>query len=350
MTYYTSKLVVAFVFVFSFAQVAKAQFTITPGQTAADLVQAMTGQNVIVTNPVLTCHDSANAVFSYTDTALHISDGIILMTGYAAQINNPWNFALNHQNGNGGDSLLTAIVGFGTYDACKLEFDVEAAYDTLFLRYVMGSDEYPEYSCSYFGDRLGFFISGGIYSDSNFALVPDTTLFVGTGSIGCPYDTLSFQYFIDNQVQGDTSIAFDGYTHPLEAWAYVTPGTTYHLKIIIGDISDMVFDSGILIEGGSLGSKNALSVANVENDKNRATVYPNPFSDHISVRLPDELQNKNVEVHIMNLLGQDIYHYTGKGNGLNQALKNNIKQLGTGIYTMSLLSENSSQVMKFQKN
>ena len=132
-----------------------------PDQTATDLLQAMTGQNVVISNETLTCMDTANAIFNFTGSALGISDGILLYTGRVDQISNPWNFALTHVNNTPGDANVTATVGFGTFDACALEFDVVAAYDTLFLRYVVGSDEYPEYSCSYFGDHLGFFIYGG---------------------------------------------------------------------------------------------------------------------------------------------------------------------------------------------
>lgn len=197
-----------------------------PDQTATDLLQAMTGQNVVISNETLTCMDTANAIFNFTGSALGISDGILLYTGRVDQISNPWNFALTHVNNTPGDANVTATVGFGTFDACALEFDVVAAYDTLFLRYVVGSDEYPEYSCSYFGDHLGFFINGGGYVDSNFAQFPDTNIYVTGARIACPYDTFAFQYYVDNYVQQAPDIAFDGYSLPIESSILVTLAIT----------------------------------------------------------------------------------------------------------------------------
>ena len=69
-----------------------------PDQTATDLLQAMTGQNVVISNETLTCMDTANAIFNFTGSALGISDGILLYTGRVDQISNPWNFALTHVN------------------------------------------------------------------------------------------------------------------------------------------------------------------------------------------------------------------------------------------------------------
>src|SRR5690606_590159 len=60
------------------------------------------------------------------------------------------------------------------------------------------------------------------------------------------------QYFVGNQNADD--FMFNGFTVTLTAWALVTCGETYHIKLAIGDAADSGLDSGVFIEGGSFAS------------------------------------------------------------------------------------------------
>jgi OOP family OmpA-OmpF porin len=48
------------------------------------------------------------------------------------------------------------------------------------------------------------------------------------------------------------NLQFDGITTKLVAQTYVEPYKRYHLKIIISDVSDNIYDSGVFLEKGSL--------------------------------------------------------------------------------------------------
>ena len=51
------------------------------------------------------------------------------------------------------------------------------------------------------------------------------------------------------------NLRYDGITNKLIAQAYVTPYKKYRLKIILADVADNIYDSGVFIEDRSLMSK-----------------------------------------------------------------------------------------------
>jgi outer membrane protein OmpA-like peptidoglycan-associated protein len=61
------------------------------------------------------------------------------------------------------------------------------------------------------------------------------------------------KYAVDYQ----HSLQYDGYTTLLPAQAHVIPFRTYHIKIVIADVGDHVYDSGVFLQGGSFKSKKA---------------------------------------------------------------------------------------------
>lgn len=357
---FNSKLLLAAVTCCMSATTTNAQLTTTSNQTALDLITELTGLNVTVSNATLTCGANENGIFTYGGSVLPVSDGIMLATCDVADVAQPANIFLPAGVGGPGDPTLSNIIGAPTLAACALECDVIAVYDTLYLNYTFASEEYPEYNCSIFNDVFGFFITGpGFPTDTNFAIVPNTTIPTAINSVndgtntninctdmgpGSPFT----QYYIDN-VSG-TDIAFDGMTTKIEAFIVVTTGVSYHLKFVVANTSDNGWQSGVFLEGGSLASKNASTtkVAGV-NNKGKTLVYPNPFKDDMSVTLPENLMNKTVDVMVVNSVGQNVYHYNGIGGGLNESIKNKAKVLNTGIYTMTIQSEEYNQVVKFQK-
>jgi hypothetical protein len=125
------------------------------------------------------------------------------------------------------------------------------------------SDEYDEYVGSAYNDVFGYFITSDITAPhtgyENFALVPGTTNpvsinFVNNGSVGvndtgATTDLTQSAQFISNNVGSTTvTVEYDGMTKKLRASAKnLTPGTTYHVKLALADISDSGYDSSILI-------------------------------------------------------------------------------------------------------
>ena len=86
----------------------------------------------------------------------------------------------------------------------------------------------------------------------NIALVPGTSDFVSINNVN---DAMNADYYVDNDdmTLGDsTQIEYDGFTVPLTAVANVTPGETYHVKIVVADAGDSVLDSGVFLSVESL--------------------------------------------------------------------------------------------------
>ncbi|MFM7730250.1 MAG: choice-of-anchor L domain-containing protein, partial [Flavobacteriales bacterium] len=89
----------------------------------------------------------------------------------------------------------------------------------------------------------------------NIALIPGSSTPISINTVN---DQLNTQYYIDNF--GDTEHQADGLTTVLAAQAEVICGQTYHIKIVIGDASDGIYDSWVYLEGGSFQS-NQLDLA-----------------------------------------------------------------------------------------
>ena len=253
-----------------------AQINIVPGQTAEVLAQKIAGQGVTITNASLHCPSGANGLFAVTGSNLGLDSGILLTTGRAATsgsnygINGYSVFLASTDNGAPGDPSLDLLAGQRTVDACSLEFDVIPNGDTIKFNYVFSSEEYINSVCGPYNDAFAFFISGpGIVGYENIALVPGTKIPVTintinngipgvTGNIvnctkmgpGSPFTS----YYVDN-VSG-TTLTHRGFTKILQAVHSVTPCSIYHLRIVIADAGDPLYDSGVFLEAGSLQTDN----------------------------------------------------------------------------------------------
>jgi gliding motility-associated-like protein len=248
------------------------QITVTTGTPVNTLVQnVLVGQGVTVTNVTYTGHPNAIGHFTTgaNPTNLGLSEGIILSTGIVNDTWGPIGSAASNMastnNGTAGQSQLTALAGYTTYDAAILEFDFMPLSDTIEFRYVFGSEEYHEYVNSGFNDVFAFFISGpnplgGVYTDVNIAKIPGTNTPVSIDNVnnGNHFTDCAFgpctncAYFVDNCY--GTSVVYDAFTVVLTAWAAVIPCMTYHLKLGIADAGDGILDSGVFLEANSFTS------------------------------------------------------------------------------------------------
>ncbi|MFM7310566.1 MAG: choice-of-anchor L domain-containing protein, partial [Flavobacteriales bacterium] len=196
---------------------------------------------------------------------LGIANGLIIGTGSvdgADGPNNSGSWALGPPDGSDGvgDVDLENLSGMNLNNTAILEFDFIPTGDSLSFNYVFSSEEYPEFVNS-INDAFGFFLSGpgiaGPYTNNaiNIALIPGSSTPISINTVN---DQLNTQYYIDNF--GDTELQADGLTTVLAAQAEVICGQTYHIKIVIGDASDGIYDSWVYLEGGSFQS-NQLDLA-----------------------------------------------------------------------------------------
>lgn len=254
---------------------AAAQLVVTTTQTPQQLVQdVLLGTGVTVSNVsfngVLNPGTPQEGTGAFTGTSnMGIGAGITLSTGFAQNIAQPsTGFMSDQLIPNIIDPDLETIAGGITINnSAVLEFDFVTTGDSVKFRYVFGSEEYPEFVCS-FNDAFGFFLSGpgiaGPYTNNavNIALVPGTTTPVtidnvnnGLNNNGDPNDPncppVNPAYFVVND---ENTIVFDGFTTVLEARYAVQCGQTYHIKLAICDALDQAYDSGVFLEAGSFQS------------------------------------------------------------------------------------------------
>ena len=217
---------------------------------------------IVIANVTLTGNPEGVGFFDAGGTDLDIPAGILLSTGNAATVASPASNFISASLGQSGDSDID-----GSAEATIIEFDfTPTVSDTLAFSYVFGSEEYPEYVCSGFNDQFRFLISGpGLPSDPgssgfNASLVPGTDQVVSIDNVNsgngqnCP--PANEQYYVNNF--NSTHLAFDGRTVCLPAKFFVQAGETYHAKIIVADVADSIYDSGVFIGVNSLGADSLL--------------------------------------------------------------------------------------------
>jgi subtilisin-like proprotein convertase family protein len=224
------------------------QLTVNNSQTATQLAQILAGPNVTVSNATLTGASTASGSFNGVNSNIGMNSGVILSSGDIANAPGPNNSAGGGDNlGQGGTSETDALAGVTTYDAITLEFDFDVQSDFIQFQYIFASEEYPEYAPpnnSSYNDVFAFYISGpGIVGQENIALVPGTSNPVAINNINTITNN---QYYIDNA--GGTTVQYDAWTTILTAERQgLTPCNTYHMKLIIADAGDAVWNSAVFL-------------------------------------------------------------------------------------------------------
>jgi gliding motility-associated-like protein len=251
------------------------QLTTTHTQDSTALMRMITGPGVVSWNASLSQpYDSTAGFFVGTASNIGLDSGIVLGTGSIYLGEGPNDDCCAGQGigppYNPGDPLLDVIAGTNTTDATLLEFDLVASCDTIGIRFVFGSEEYPEFTCNQYNDAFGFFIDGpGYTGPTNIALIPGTTTpitinTVHDGSNGSPYfpcPAINANYYVNNgdgtTPAANPSVQYDGFTTVIDVRTWVQPCDTYRISFRIADGFDDVWDSGIFIEAGGLRCTNS---------------------------------------------------------------------------------------------
>ncbi|MCS6928845.1 MAG: choice-of-anchor L domain-containing protein [Saprospiraceae bacterium] len=205
--------------------------------------------------------------------AVGLERGIVMTTGLAETINptaGPFGadqvgsvFATNNLSGlvPGTDPDLSPISSGALYDITAYTIRFIPTADTLRFRYCFASEEYPEFACSDYNDIFGFFISGpGYPKPTNIARIPGTSLPVAINNIhpgnptaNRPCPPRNAQLYINN-LNSNKQPTYDGLTGVFTAEAVVVPCDTYVIRLVIADVGDPVYDSGVFLEAKSFGT------------------------------------------------------------------------------------------------
>lgn len=267
----------------------------TGGVTTAQMTSVLNGTGVTISNMTITPIPGCNVnqgvgIFTNGTTpvgpgpVLGEPTGVIVANNAFANAANAVNTANNSPNvtnllcsGTASDADMVAIeAGAVNGEYAAIEFDVVPQFSILAIPFQFGSDEFPEYVCSNFGDLVGIFVSGpgiaGPYSGGlnaeNFAKTAAGDLssinWVNTGVVGqfgniANCGSLANAAFYSDNSNGNltggnatvattnTNLELDGFTNTLFQPITVVPGQTYHVKIAVADSTDRTYDSTAFI-------------------------------------------------------------------------------------------------------
>jgi gliding motility-associated-like protein len=242
-------LILLFIFLFSNKSLYSQLVIANQGASATTITSSMIGPGLTVTNPVITCPNNAYGTFTGGGTTnLGIASGVLLTTGNVNTLaGNGSAFWSTGNNSNCNDPQLTTLDVEATNDCCILEFDVVPSCSTLRIRFVFGSEEYPEFVSSGYNDAFGFFVSGqnpvgGTYNNTNIATLPNGTIV----SIDNVNATTNNTFYVNNAT--GTAVKLDAFTTVITSDIDVVPCQSYHFKLAIADAGDGIYDSGVFVD------------------------------------------------------------------------------------------------------
>jgi hypothetical protein len=211
------------------------------------------------------------AAFQTDEVYMPFEEGLVLSTGDVMSISGANTSIISAGNTNWlGDVDLETITGDSyTLNASYISFDFIADVDAISLDFMMASEEYGVFECA-FADRFAFIITDlntGI--SENIALVPETTTPIsvvtvrGGGNTTCMPDNEAYferyNYVPDNTsashiLPEDAPINFNGQTKVFVLMKDLVVGNPYHIKIVVADSGDSIYDSAIFVRNSSFGA------------------------------------------------------------------------------------------------
>lgn len=268
----------------------------TSGNAEYYVKKILRGSGVGIANVVHVGTYGSIGSFETKSDQLGIKSGIVLSTGSVQAIKGP-----NKINNNTSDSIsdtqkqiknfieiqrkiryLRRISGKSIKDVTILEFDFVPVNNKLEFQYIFASEEYIEYAGTPFNDIFAFFLTGpGIKKEVNLAVLPGGDIPISINNVNHRKNKKYFrrngmlfnrlwaritEWYYDHLVGDQEKIdrhnnklinllQFDGLTEVLKVEHDVLPYHKYHIVMAIGDASDKQYDSAVLLEAESLGSK-----------------------------------------------------------------------------------------------
>ena len=206
---------------------------------------------------------SSYGYFDRGNSNFPLANGILLSTGNIFNAPGPNNNlqSFTSSNWEGDRDLETALDlrANTTFDATTLEFDFISNQDNqINFEYIFASEQYlrslTEGRCGY-TDGFAFLIKEADSDQdySNIAVIPNTFTPVSVNTIfgyGGACNPINPTYFRQFNI-GNTPTNFNGETVVLNATANVILGKKYHLKLVIADQGNGLYDSGVFLKAQS---------------------------------------------------------------------------------------------------
>jgi gliding motility-associated-like protein len=151
------------------------------------------------------------------------------------------------------------------YNSSSIEFDFMAYGSQMSFNFLFSSEDYGYSQCRE-SDAFAFFLTDADGKTVNLAVLPGTNIPV---SVGTTRDR-KYNYGTDTCNSSDNPQIFDelydgykgvsryastnnfmGNTVPLKVQSAVVPGALYHIKMVVGELKDGLFDSAVFLDGKS---------------------------------------------------------------------------------------------------
>jgi hypothetical protein len=327
------KIILCLAFAFTLGKNTNAQVNITDSLSNADVANLLTGFGVNISNLTIECDLAAIGELNGA-SMVPISQGLLLSTG---NVNNfiygsPFGFTSFTQQFTDPDINLISSALY-TQDLCKLEFDCLPLGDTLLFNFAFGSEEYPNFVGTNFNDAFAIFMSGpGISGLQNVAQLPNGDVV----SINNVNAGINSSYFIDNAQPATTGLTYGGFTQNLQVFALSTPGSTYHFKVMITDVSDGILDSGVLLEAFSFRSPTNAVTGLIKGYDTQIKLFPNPSNGSLTIK---DIQFDGIAkaVTITDLSGRLVQEFT-----MTQSVQQlDLSNIADGMYHINIKDSKS---------
>ncbi len=260
------KQIITFTLLLVFQFISAQYITVDDQRTAQDLIENVLLNNTgcaSVSNFSVSGGNFANGNNSYgyfnaSGTSFPFQEGLILSNGNLNDVPGPNAGVISGDatGWTGLDNASATILGENnTFNATSIEFDFVPLVDHMSFEYIFASEEYePNLMCIY-SDVFGFLLKKASDPDSayvNIALIPGTSTPVKVTTVhpqgNCPPQN---EQFFDTINGFNAPIDFQGQTLALTAESDVEANVTYHIKLIIADDGDAVYDSAVFLKAGS---------------------------------------------------------------------------------------------------
>lgn len=248
-----------------FSKVSAQSITVDESLTIDQLVN-----DILINNPCITVSNvsftglaigSGSSVGHFTDggSSFPFEEGVILSTGLVQSAVGPNNSIISDGNSSwGGDSdledTLSAVGINSSVNASVLEFDFLPLANKISFDYMFSSEQYlssPSANQCNFTDGFVFLLKKANTTEpyKNLAVIPNTNIPVtvktirGSGTVCTAANEAYFGGF--NGLNHPTN--FNGQTVVLTAESDVEPGTLYHIKLVVADVGNSLYDSAIFL-------------------------------------------------------------------------------------------------------
>ena len=158
------------------------------------------------------------------------------------------------------ESVIPGLNAGDTNNASILEFDFVPVTDFMSFDFIFAAEEYGTFQCT-FTDAFAFLLTDTQGVTTNLAIVPGTVdpisvLTVRDEQYNANCESVNPEFFGNYYGPGGlptltSPTNFLGHTIPMTAEANVIPNELYHIKLVVADDGDTVYDSAVFIAAGS---------------------------------------------------------------------------------------------------